>query len=134
MGAKVSTMRRKADDLALGDGLVLLEIGGNDLLGSTSLADFERDLDELLQGLRGPGRIVVMFELPLPPFCNGFGRAQRRLAHKNNVRLIPKRVFVEVLTTEGATVDSVHLSRRGHELMAATVWDIIQPAFAKDKQ
>jgi acyl-CoA thioesterase-1 len=134
MGAKVSTMRRKADELSLGDGLVVLEIGGNDLLGSTSLADFERDLDELLKSLRGPGRIVVMFELPLPPFRNGFGRAQRRLAQKHNVQLIPKRVFVEVLTAEGATVDSVHLSRRGHELMAATVWDIIQPAFATHKK
>jgi hypothetical protein len=37
---------------------------------------------------------------------------------------------VSVLTTDGATVDSVHLSPRGHELMAETVWSLIRTAYA----
>jgi len=43
--------------------------------------------------------------------------------------MIPKWVFVNVLTAGGATVDSVHLSRQGHERMAETVWNVIRPAF-----
>jgi acyl-CoA thioesterase-1 len=128
-GAKVATMVRKAEGLSLEPGLVLLEIGGNDVLGSTSAVDYERSLDKLLALLTGPGRQVIMFELPLPPFCNEFGRAQRWLARKHGVQLIPKRIFVNVLTADGATVDSVHLSSRGHELMAQAVWDVIRPAF-----
>jgi len=129
MGAKVHSMLRKAERLSVGDGIILLEIGGNDLLGSTPTWEFERDLDQLLAKLCGPGRIVVMFELPLPPFSNEFGRVQRRLASHYRVHLIPKRIFVSVLTTDGATVDSVHLSRYGHKLMAETVWSLIQPAY-----
>src|SRR5260370_30487906 len=129
MGAKVSSMLRKVERLSLGDGIILLEIGGNDLLGSTSAKEFEGDLNQLLAKLCGPGRIVIMFELPLPPFCNEFGRIQRRLADNYRVQLIPKRIFVSVLTTDQATVDSVHLSRYGHELMPATVWSLIRPAY-----
>jgi acyl-CoA thioesterase I len=51
MGAKVRSMLRKTEGLTLGDGIILLEIGGNDLLGSTSARDFERDLDQLLAKL-----------------------------------------------------------------------------------
>ncbi len=130
MGAKVGSMLRKAEKTPVGEGIILLEIGGNDLLGSKSAIDFERDLDLLLAKLGGKARIVLMFELPLPPLANEFGRIQRRLARKYAVHLIPKRIFVSVLTTNGATVDSVHLSPRGHELMAETVWSLIRTAYA----
>ena len=47
------------------------------------------------------------------------------MAKRHGVLLVPKRVLIGILTSEGATVDSIHLSRRGHELMAETVWGII---------
>ncbi len=119
----------KARTTRLIDGLVLLEIGGNDLLGGASLADFERDLDELLTLVRANGRQVVMFELPLPPFHNGYGLVQRRLAARHRVRLIPKRVLMGVIATQGATVDSLHLSPTGHQLLADATWPEIAPAF-----
>jgi acyl-CoA thioesterase-1 len=131
MGAKVRTMLRKTEGLQLGAGLVLLEIGGNDLLGSTSARDYEADLEKLLSTLSGPGRTIIMFELALPPFANEFGRIQRRLADRHDVHLIPKRVFVSVLTADRATVDSIHLSRHGHEVMTETVWGLIQSAYAE---
>jgi acyl-CoA thioesterase I len=130
-GATVSSMAKVAEGLALGDGVVLLEIGGNDVLGFTSAKDYERGLDKLLAILSVTNRNILMFELPLPPFYNEFGRVQRRLAEKYRVQMIPKRIFIDVLTADGATVDSVHLSHLGHELMAATVWKLIQPAFAQ---
>jgi acyl-CoA thioesterase-1 len=127
-GATVHSMVRKADKVTMGDGIILLEIGGNDLLGSTAAKKFEGDLDQLLQRVCRPGREVVMFELPLPPLRNEFGRIQRRLAEKYGVKLIPKRILVGVLTKEGATVDSIHLTPDGQRLMAETVWSLIQSA------
>jgi len=125
MGATVRTMLRESEPLSFEPGVVLLEIGGNDLLGSTKVADFERDLALLIERVTGPGRTVVMFELPLPPFANEFGRVQRRLAAQHGVPLIPKRLFVGVLTAEGATVDSVHLSPSGHVRMQELVADAV---------
>jgi acyl-CoA thioesterase-1 len=129
VGATAASALRQAEGLPAQGGLVLLEIGGNDLLGSTSAGDFERHLDRLLDRVCVPGRAVLMFELPLPPFRNEFGRIQRRLAALHGVVLIPKRVFVTVLTADGATIDSVHLARAGHERMADVVWALIEPAY-----
>ena len=129
MGAMVRNAIRKAESVEIGTGLILIEIGGNDLLGTSTAQDFENDLSRLLELLRGKGRALVMFELPLPPFANEFGRVQRRLAAKHQVTLIPKRVFINILTTNGATGDSVHLTQFGHELMSQVVWKLIRPAF-----
>jgi acyl-CoA thioesterase-1 len=130
VGATVSSALRKAQQVAIPDGIVLVEIGGNDLLGSTTVDDFRRDLEALLAHLTGPDRQIIMFELPLPPFCNGYGRVQRRLAAKHDVALIPKRVFLRVLAADNATLDSIHLSQHGHELMADSVWQVLQHGLA----
>jgi acyl-CoA thioesterase-1 len=126
MGATVATALRKLETEPLGDGIILLEIGGNDLLGRTTLDEFEAGLDRLLAHVCSPGRTVVMFELPLPPLCNGWGLVQRRLAARYGVTLIARRVFVSVLTAGGATLDSVHLSAAGHEAMAERVWELLR--------
>ena len=55
--------------------MIVVEIGGNDILGGTPAKQFERDLDQLLSVLAvQENRQVLMFELPLPPFYNAYGR------------------------------------------------------------
>ncbi len=111
---------------------VLLEIGGNDVFRGTPLREFEGSLDELLRRLSGPGRRVVMLELPLPPFSAGYGGIQRRLAAKHKVVLAPKKAFAKVLTGSDSTVDGLHLSNHGQEKMADMIWGMVSPAFNKE--
>lgn len=127
-GATVASVLKQARFTSVPDGIVILEIGGNDVLGSTPLAQFHRDLNALLEQLASPSRQIIMFELPLPPLSNSFGRVQRQLARQYNVKLIPKRVFARVLTAENATLDSIHLSQEGHQQMADAVWEVVEPA------
>ncbi|MGC1274661.1 MAG: GDSL-type esterase/lipase family protein [Planctomycetaceae bacterium] len=129
MGATVSSARNQADGLHHDDTIVVLEIGGNDLLGETSVSSFSTGLESLLRRVCRPGRTVVMFELPLPPTFNAYGRVQRRLAARYEVVLIPKRVLMGVLTGRDATLDTIHLSPHGHERLAEAVWDVVGPAF-----
>jgi acyl-CoA thioesterase-1 len=119
---------QQADRIEPGGAIVLVEIGGNDLLGTTTASDYEKGLAFLLGALSRPEREVVMFELPLLPFKNQFGRIQRRLASAHGVKLIPKRALISVLTSNSSTLDSIHLSPRGHAEMAALVWPILKPA------
>lgn len=109
--------------------IVFLEIGGNDMLDYARGGKFEEEFDALLRAVAAPDRMLVMMEVPLPPFCNRFGEIQRRLARKYHARLIPKRVFMRILTGPDATVDGLHLSQSGHERMADVLWPILAPAF-----
>lgn len=120
-GATLKSARTQSDSLGDRPGLLILEIGGNDLLEGLPVHKFEQDLDLLLQMVKQPNRTIVMFELPLPPFCSRYGSAQRELARKHGVELIPKRLFTDVLTTAGATSDGLHLSNSGHDKMAKLV-------------
>lgn len=129
MGATVSSARKQAAKLLPDDRVVVLEIGGNDLLGETTAAGFERGLEALLNEVGEPGRTVVMLELPLPPTFNRFGLIQRRLASKYDVVLVPKRVLMGVLARGDATLDSIHLSQSGHKQLADALWSIIRPSF-----
>ncbi|MES2789474.1 MAG: GDSL-type esterase/lipase family protein [Planctomycetota bacterium] len=130
MGAGVVSAYAQAERLPdASGGIVLLEIGGNDLLGTTSLATYEQGLDRLLTRVATHDRTVIMFEIPLPPLCNEFGRIQRRVAARHGVPLIPKRLLMQILATPGHTLDSIHLSQAGHNQLAALVWKLIQPAY-----
>jgi acyl-CoA thioesterase-1 len=129
MGATVSSALKQAAAIAPDERLVLLEIGGNDLLGGTSLEAFQTGLNRLLSAVCQPGRSVVMLELPLPPGYNRYGIIQRRLARRYHVRLVPKHVLLAVLMRGGATLDSIHLSQEGHRQMAQAIWIVIRGAY-----
>jgi acyl-CoA thioesterase-1 len=128
-GAGVASALRQASTIAPDERLVLLEIGGNDILGGASPAAFEAGLARLISEVSRPDRVVIMFELPLPPTYNAFGLAQRRVAMQYEVILVPKRVLLGVLLQLGATLDSIHLSPEGHRRMADSVWGVLRPAY-----
>lgn len=106
-------------------GLVILELGGNDLLGGRSVSEFEADLSQILQTLSDQQRSVILVELPLLPGKNAWGVVQRRLARKYGCSIIPKRLLVDVLAAPAATVDTLHLSEAGHKRLAETIWQVI---------
>ncbi len=120
-GAKVASSLDQSPLINQYNALVILEIGGNDLLGGTSIHQFREDLDKMLTLVCVPHRRVAMIELPLPPFYNRFGMVQRDLAKSHGVTLIPKRYLAKTICTPGATVDGIHLSNAGHVLFARTL-------------
>jgi acyl-CoA thioesterase-1 len=119
--ATVETAMGQIAGIVGSNSLVLVEIGGNDLLGHTDSKTFHLQLDQLLGRLAAGNNQVVMFELPLFPFCNAFGKAQRNLAGKYHVMLIPKHYLTDVFGLKGGTVDGLHLSQKGHDALANSV-------------
>jgi acyl-CoA thioesterase-1 len=126
----------EANDMAAGvtseDRLVLIEVGGNDLLSGVPSVVFEKSLDAMLSRLVMPGRTIVMFELPLLPHEIAYGRIQRHLSEKYSVWLIPKRFFVEVIGGANATSDGLHLSEAGAHHMATLVATVLAPLLKTD--
>jgi len=119
-GATTADALRQDKGILEPKSLILIEIGGNDLLGSASSEEFSRKLDQLLSDIPSTCS-CAMFELPLLPFCSGYGEAQRNLARKHNVILIPKKCLVKVIGGNGNTLDGLHLSQKGHDALAHAV-------------
>jgi acyl-CoA thioesterase-1 len=120
-GATASSALSQVNGVALPNSLVLVEIGGNDLLGTTSSTQFSKDLDTLLSKIPSSCS-CAMFELPLLPFHGGFGAAQRTLASKHHIILIPKEVLTEAIGGSGDTIDGLHLSQQGHDTLAVLTY------------
>ena len=125
-GASVETALDQAGHITTTNALVIVEIGGNDLLGRTDSHVFYGQLDKLLGRLKKGNHRIVMFELPLLPFWNAFGRDQRVLAEKYRVTLIPKSYLAGVFGSKGATVDGLHLSQKGHNALARIVYRLLR--------
>jgi lysophospholipase L1-like esterase len=104
-------------DVSSGECIVIL-IGGNDMLEGVPVSEFRTALDRLLSTAAAGGRRVVVFELPLLPGGWRYGRAQRSLASKHSVTLVPKRILAGVLLDPANTDDGIHLTQRGHDVLA----------------
>jgi len=131
-GAYVRDGLDMADKLVPGDRLLLVEIGGNDLITGVPTREFRNFLDALLRRVCMPQRTVVMFELPLLPWRIGDGQAQRELATKYGVVLIPKRFFMYVISGPKATSDGLHLLPEGEQRMALLVLRVFKDVLYPD--
>ena len=91
-----SALKRQVPKVLGKENLVLLEIGGNDLLNYNSPEEYERSLTEIIKHLQESSSHCVWFELPLLPQYYIYGRIQRKLASKYSVTLIPKSALTSV--------------------------------------
>jgi acyl-CoA thioesterase I len=126
-GATVSDGVPMADKVNADEHLILIELGGNDLIAGEPSDVFARGLEAVLARLTAPGRTLVMFELPLLPDKIAYGQIQRRLASQYGVSLIPKRYLIEIIAGPEATSDGLHLTDVGARRMAAVVAQILLP-------
>jgi lysophospholipase L1-like esterase len=127
-GATLSSSIDRAETIFGFDLMVIIELGGNDILRNLSDVEFRDNLEKLLKMVRRRAKTIVMFELPSPPFRPDYSRIQRKLCKKYGVYLIPKRYFVKVVGPEENSFDGLHLSNKGHQCMADTVLEAISPA------
>lgn len=99
--------------------LVVVAVGGNDMLDGTPADEFHRDLDQLLNLGQSSQSEIVMLELPILPGKWIYGSHQRSLARKHGVALVPRRLLARIITAPGnVTGDELHLSQLGHDELA----------------
>ncbi|MCP4711467.1 MAG: hypothetical protein GY869_22835 [Planctomycetes bacterium] len=125
-GATLESALDQVVEISDGPSMIVLEIGGNDIIAKTKAAQFKTEMEYLLGSFFDPEHTLVMFELPLLPFTAEYGRIQRSLAKKYDVILIPKRYFAGIICERDNTVDGIHLSEKGHQEMADMVAELIK--------
>lgn len=125
-GATLSSGRAQCGRIPPETDLVVLELGGNDLLAGSARDDFARDLRRLLADCGALNRRVVMFELPLLPLQNEYGRIQRRLCAESHVALVPRAVIAGAVASAGHTSDGLHLSAAGQAWLGTRMAKILR--------
>lgn len=125
-GSRIGVAAQQAEGVVQPQSLVIVEIGGIDLLEGVDASLYKKKIDALVGSLRGAGHRVLMVEFPLYPLMNGYGRAQRSIAARHGATLLPKRCFTKVLGTPEGTIDGLHLSQIGHNAMAEIMAEVIR--------
>jgi lysophospholipase L1-like esterase len=123
-GATLGDGVSQARAIPEGPAIVLVELGGNDLLAGAEPARFGADLRSLLATLVGTDRQVLMFELPLLPFQNAFGRIQREACAQYEVTLLSRSLLAGAVALPGHAGDGLHLSPKGHSWLADRVGEM----------
>lgn len=123
----VTALRRQVHKVTDEEGIVLLELGGNDALMGTPHDEFEKALREILVKVVSDKHEVIMLEVPVLPWHIEYCRIMRKVANEFDVALIPKKFLARIFSAKDATVDLAHLSSKGHELMARQIFTLIGP-------
>jgi len=130
-GATTAEAKIMAAKIKQEDRVILIEIGGNDLLSDVPCKVFAENLASVLSSLTDPGRTLVMFELPILPNKIACGQHQRQLAAAYHVTLIPKHYLIDIIGGPDATLDGLHLSDSGARRFAELVQQIMQPVLKR---
>jgi len=123
-GATLADGASQARAIPKDPAIVLVELGGNDLLGGAAPERFGTDLRSLLATLMSRDHRLLMFELPLLPFQNAFGRIQREACKEYGVTLVPRSILAGAIALPGHASDGLHLSAQGHSWLAARMSDM----------
>ncbi len=115
-------LREHPDDFR--DSLVIVTLGGNDLLGHRPWADTERDLQALFDELHHRGAFVAYTGVSVPLLANHTGE-QRSLCRKNGVLFIPN-LLGGILGDRTLKADEIHPNAAGYAIVAGRVAATLQ--------
>ena len=112
--------------------IVVLALGGNDFLKSTSLLKVEENLKSIIEPLIAQDIEVVLIGVVAPPF-KGFAYTRNvkamyeRVANEYNLAFLPNILKGLILDQRYMQPDNVHPTPAGYGLIADSVWEVLQP-------
>jgi acyl-CoA hydrolase len=105
--------------------LVIVELGGNDILRRVPPERTEAALRSVLQRLIAARTVPVLVELEVP-FAGRYGEIYERLGKEFKVPVV-KDTLHDILTDPALKSDQIHPNAEGYEQLAAAVADEVAP-------
>ena len=111
-------------------GIVILELGANDGLRGTPIAEIEANLAALIQQAHKAHARVLLLGMQLPPnyggdYTAGFKAMYAKLAQRYHVALVP--FFMEGVTPEQFQADNLHPVAQAQPHILHTIWQELKP-------
>ena len=109
--------------------LLLLCMGGNDMLRKMDAAGTEANLREMVQMAKARGINVVLIGVPTPELFGGPPAFYGRLAKESSLPL-ENKVLQEVLFNHGLKSDPIHPNAKGYRRVAEAIAELLRRAGA----
>ena len=106
--------------------VVIVELGGNDLLKRIPASEIEKNLDEIVRRIQDQGSAVVLLGADAPLGVGGLSGTVKKLGKKYNTAYCPN-IMKGILghTSMLLTTDQIHPNSKGHALIAKRVGKIL---------
>jgi acyl-CoA thioesterase I len=112
--------------------ITLLALGANDGLRGLSMAQTEKNLNQIILQLKQSGSKVVLMGIRLPPnygpqSAKDFERLYRSLALKHNTALVPLLLAGFETNESFFQADRIHPSANAQPLILENLWPTLRP-------
>ena len=105
--------------------LVIVELGGNDILNRVPPERTEAALRRIVERLLAADVAVVLVELEVP-FAGRYAEIYNRIGDEYDVPVIDD-VLGDILTDASLKADPIHPNSQGHEVLAAALAEELEP-------
>jgi len=109
--------------------ILLLCLGGNDMLRRVNTAEIEANLRRMVDIARSRGVAVVLIAVPKPALFGGNAEFYRRIAEDLDLPL-ENEVLDDVLKDNSLKSDPIHPNARGYRRMAEAIAELLKKAGA----
>lgn len=118
--------------------IFVLELGGNDGLRGLPIEETRKNLSQIIEKVRAkyPNSIVVLAGMQVPPnlgtdYTREFAGIYPDLAKTYQTPLIPFILEKVAGNPDLNLPDGIHPTAEGHQMVAQTVWEVLQPILKK---
>lgn len=128
-----SALRRlEADVLSQDPRIVLVGLGGNDVLRRVPMSTTRTNLESIVRRIQASGAMVVLLGFEFPTFGADYGGLYEEIADEQGCLLVPD-VLEDILTDRTLKSDEIHPNAAGYDLMARRVSGPLEKLLAKAK-
>ena len=118
--------------------IFILELGANDGLRGVPLSETRANLQAIIDVVqeKSPKTTIILAGMELPPnmgqdYTSGFRQIFADLAFKNTLKFIPFILKDVGGIKELNQSDGIHPTIEGHQIVANTVWNVLEPIINK---
>lgn len=119
-------LRIEKDVLSKNPSVVVVELGGNDLLNRVDSNITQRNLDQILSKIRPTGAKIVILGIKFFLFNQKYETDLQKLAKKYNATFVPD-ILEGIITDQSLKHDDIHPNAKGYQKIADKLTPILTP-------
>ena len=122
--------RLQADVLARDPKVVMVELGGNDLLQQVSHAVIQKNLESIVSQIQARGAAVVIVGVDGPFGLGGMGSVYKKVANEYHTAYVPN-IMSNLLGDKNYMADQIHPNAAGHVIIAKRIGAVLRKSLPK---